>query len=121
MTRAPVISVVPQSIDLALYAGDGMSLRLMLTSGGAPFPLDGEISAQVRAARDALTAIDFAVDMSESDNGVVTLSLTGDQTASLAVGGAYKGFWDVQWQPPAGEPRTVVQGSVGCVPDVTRP
>jgi hypothetical protein len=117
VARTPVISVVPQAVDLALYAGDGVAVRLNVTSNGAPLALTGVISAQVRATRDAASAVDFAADMTEADNGVVTLSLTGAKTAPLPA----TGVWDVQWKPPGGEPRTIVQGAVSCVADVTRP
>jgi hypothetical protein len=119
MSRTPVVSVVPQAVDLALYAGDGVALRLSVSSLGAPLALTGAVTAQVRSSRDdASVPVDFTVDLAEADAGIVGLTLTGAQTATL---GAFKGAWDAQWHPLGGEPRTIVQGAVTCVLDVTRP
>jgi hypothetical protein len=121
VARTPVISVVPAARDLALYAGDGVTIRLNVSESGQPLPLTGVVTAQVRPSRTSATAVDFGVDMTEAATGIVRLSLTGDQTASLASGGTFKGSWDVQWHAPGAEPRTILQGAVSCVLDVTRP
>jgi hypothetical protein len=55
----------------------------------------------------------------------VTISLTGDQTRDLSddpssVAGKFTGYWDIQWTPAEAQPRTLCQGKVECVSDVTR-
>jgi hypothetical protein len=113
----PTVSLIPKSLSLDLYAGDGVELQLTVDApDGSPFDLtDGELLAEIKAKRaddDARMMFNSAV-----DGNVVTLNLTGAQTAEL---GAFRGAWDCQWTPAAGEPRTLVQGGVTCQLDVTR-
>lgn len=124
MAKTPVISVVPQAVDLDLYAGDGVDLRLTITDGdsGALVDVTGAVLAQVRQSRDTATpAAQFSVQSSGAAQGVLVLALTGLQTGALMNGDTrFKGVWDVQWTPPSGQPRTLVQGVVTCQLDVTR-
>jgi len=118
------VSVVPQRVDLVLYAGDGVTLRLTAVDAetGDILDLTGEIAAQVKANRndpEALTA--FTVNTDQAANGLLDLSLSGEQTAALTTDEArFKGAWDVQWIAEGEQPRTLVQGSVTCDLDVTR-
>jgi hypothetical protein len=125
MAKAVLQSFQPSAIDIALYAGDGASLRLTVQDGaGTAMPLSGAVTAQIRTRRSDLTAkADWAVDLTQAANGVITLKLTGAQTAALigSTGAEFKGFWDVQWQAVGSEPLTLVQGTVSCIQDVTRP
>jgi len=120
------LSLVPQVVGIALYAGDGAALRITVrdvATPPAPIDLTGTVRAQVRASRpDVNPLLDFAVDTSDAANGVVVLTLTGDQTASLLGGteGPFSGYYDVEWTPAGAEPVTLVQGDVSCVLDVTR-
>jgi hypothetical protein len=118
------ISLIPSSLDLALYAGDGVSLLFNLNdSAGQPLDVTGVVAAQIRDDRaDAVALADFTSDLTQGAQGIVVLSLTGDQTAGL-IQQDYKqftGFWDMQWTKNGGEPVTVLQGAVTCDPDVTR-
>lgn len=110
---------------LALYAGDGATLRITVTDpASVPLDLTGAVTAQIRTTPDAATAkADFAADLSLHASGVVLLSLTGIQTAALlnGTGAPFKGVYDVQWRPTGGQPITLVQGEVTCELDVTRP
>lgn len=124
----PPISLLPQSLDLQLYCGDGVELRIVVTdSDGAALPLTGAIDAQIRSSRTSSEeAAVFAADLTDGDTGIVYLSLTGDQTAALH-GVApqqpverFTGVWDVQWTPAGAEPVTLVQGNVESNLDVTR-
>jgi hypothetical protein len=125
---AAQINVQPQVLDLALYAGDGVSFRLKCTTpAGAPIDVTGTVRAQVRLERlaDDPAIVEFAADSVDAYLGIVVLSLTGDQTQDLSdhpssVGGKFTGVWDVQWTPAGAEPRTLCQGKVECVTDVTR-
>jgi hypothetical protein len=43
------INLQPQTLDLALYAGDGVEFRLVCTNtAGAPIDVTGTIKAQIR-------------------------------------------------------------------------
>ena len=123
MTRTPTISLVPTAVDLALYAGDGARLGIIVRdTAGEAVVLDGTVAAQIRAQRPDPVALEaFQVDIVDADAGSVVLSLTGEQTAGLLNGDAkFEGAWDVQWTPAGEQPLTVVQGKVTCVLDVTR-
>jgi len=119
------LNVTPQVLDLTLYAGDGVEFRLVCTDNAKePVDVSGEVLAQIRLDRsltgDSLQ--DFEADMSDASDGIVVLSLTGDQTMALITddSGKFKGVWDAQWTGTGLEPRTLCQGSVECVADVTR-
>lgn len=124
------LSIQPPVLDLALYAGDGISFKLICTDDGdPPEPVDvsGDIQAQIRVDRQSTDPPvgTFSADMSGADVGEITLSLTGDQTADLMTGagvvkGKFTGQWDIQWTQTGGEPRTLCQGKVECIADVTR-
>lgn len=117
---AKKISRVPETLDLALYAGDGVSIRLSLTnSAKEPITVTGTMKAQIRPTHSAPDAsAEFAA--VPEDNAIV-ISLTGDQTQSLVSGeDRFEGVWDIQWVPQDGEPVTLVRGKVTCDADVTR-
>jgi hypothetical protein len=121
------ISLVPQILDLSLYGGDGVQLRLVVTdSGGAEVSLTGTIDAQIRSSRTSSTeAAVFDADLTDADTGIVILSLTGDQTEALHgdvnfPSERFSGVWDVQWTPAGSEPVTLIQGKVESALDVTR-
>jgi hypothetical protein len=119
------ITLQPQVLDLSLYAGDGIAFKIICTgSDDAPINITGTVESQVRIARedtDPLT--EFGIDLTEADEGKVSLSLTGDQTQLLLAAGSkgkFSGVWDVQWVPTGSEPRTLCQGKVDVHADVTR-
>src|SRR4051794_4766959 len=118
------VSVIPQRYDLAVYAGDGVELRLSAVDAktGDNLDLAGEISAQVKAHRsDTEPLTEFAVEVEQAADGILDLSLSGEQTAALITSSSqFKGSWDVQWLADGEQPRTLVQGNLTCVLDVTR-
>lgn len=124
------LSIQPPLLDLALYAGDGIKFKLICTDDSdppEPVNVTGDVEAQIRATRnsDAPLVAEFATDMAGADAGEIVLSLTGDQTADLmndpaVTKGKFSGVWDIQWTAPSGQPRTLCQGKVECIADVTR-
>ena len=119
----PKISLLPDKLDLALYAGDGVIIKLTVTdNAGAQVPLTGEILAQIRASRlDTDPLAEFNYNLDDANPGLVLLTLQGTQTAALITdAAAFKGVWDVQWHPENQEPITLVQGKVECDADVSR-
>ena len=124
------LSIQPPVLDLALYAGDGISFKLICTDDSVPpepVNITGDIKAQIRPNRDEASSVtaEFSADLTGADAGEVTLSLTGDQTQDLmedpsVTKGKFNGAWDVQWTPTGGQPRTLCQGKVECIADVTR-
>lgn len=121
-----VLSYVPQTLDLAVYAGDGPSFALNVKDpAGDPIPLTGTMRAQVRRTRHAVDPPDaeFEVDLTDAATGIAVVKLTGDQTESLfalaVTGKNYLGVWDLEWTPEGEEPVTLCQGKVECLADVT--
>jgi hypothetical protein len=120
------MSFRPSILNLLLYAGDGFSIRLACKDpAGAPIDITGAVTAQVRLDRihpDDPPLASFTVSLVDAYIGIVGLTLTGDQTLSLLGDNeaTFTGVWDVQWTPVDMEPRTLTQGTVECVADVTR-
>jgi hypothetical protein len=125
---ASKINLQPQALDLALYAGDGVEFRLICTNGdGSPIDVTGAVHAEVRLSRlqPDPPIVEFTASMVDAYQGIVVLSLTGAQTQTLSAhesskDGVFLGVWDVQWAPADKQPRTLCQGTVECVADVTR-
>lgn len=116
------INLEPQTVDLVLYAGDGVTFRLLVKDKDAQaVPLIGTMKAQIRAKRsDTTPTVEFAVDLTESAQGIAILSLTGAQTQGLVTDRKFSGVWDVEWASTTDQPRTLCQGKVECDPDVSR-
>jgi hypothetical protein len=124
------LSIQPPVLDLALYAGDGISFKLICTDDAdppEPVNISGDIQAQIRVDRSSTGSpvATFSADMAGADVGEIVLSLTGEQTADLMDGagvvkGKFAGQWDIQWTADGGQPRTLCQGKVECIADVTR-
>jgi hypothetical protein len=122
VAQATQITLQPARVDLALYSGDGASVKVVVDNVmGAPIPLTGAVTAQIRASRAGATLQSFSVDLSAGASGVVILGLTGAQTASLATATDFVGVWDVQHVPAGGQPRSLLQGVCRVKVDVTRP
>ena len=123
---ASQINVQPQTLDLYLYSGDGFKVKLTCKDpADAPVDITGELNAQIRLDRlhpEDPPIAEFTVDLVDAYLGVAKLSLTGDQTQALTDNpqGKFSGVWDVEWDPADDEPRTLCQGKVECVSDVTR-
>lgn len=117
------ITYDPQVLNLVLYAGDGVNFSLTITDTlGAPVNLSGTMIAQIRPDRGEVNLPDaeFDVDLTDAIEGIAVLSLTGDQTQALADDvDIYEGVWDLEWTPASDEPRTLCQGTVRCLPDVS--
>lgn len=123
------INVQPQVLDLMLYSGDGFKVQLTCkTAAGAPIDITGSVAAQIRVDRSHPTdppLEEFTVDLVDAYIGIVKLSLSAAQTEALmddpsVRNGKFVGVWDVEWDPADSEPRTICQGTVECVYDVTR-
>lgn len=122
------ITVQPPILDLSIYAGDGLSFQLFCKDEtGAPIDVTGLTEAQIRVDRDIASSpiVVFATHVADSTTGAIALSLTGEQTQALVEDpssqkGKFSGVWDVEWTADNAEPRTLCQGKVECVADVTR-
>lgn len=123
----------PARVDLALYAGDGATLRVR---PGDQAVVDGTWIAQVRSSPDSATvdatwtigdvqdggaAPDYRdISLDETDtNGLADLGVPV-QDASLGLLTRYSGWWDVQSTPAGGSPKTLARGSITVDKDVSR-
>ena len=119
------LSLAPTELDLEIYAGDGAAVAITVVDANNNIQnLTGStIIAQVRQNRyDPGTALlSFAIDTTKYAQGIVTISLTGAQTATLVTGtnDPWRGFWDVQWTASGQQPVTLMQGSLLVDPDVS--
>jgi hypothetical protein len=80
------ISVIPKRVDLVVYAGDGVELQLSSVNAktGDNLDLAGELDAQVKANRsDTEPIVEFAINTEQAADGILELSLSGEQTAAL--------------------------------------
>lgn len=112
----------PETLDLVLYAGDGLSIRLGVTDNTSEsVTVTGVLKAQIRVSRLAPEVLaEFAVRPEEGTDAMI-ISLTGEQTAALITENeSFSGVWDVQWHPPDAQPITLTTGKVTCYADVTR-
>jgi hypothetical protein len=122
------ISVQPPVLNLSFYAGDGLAFRLICNDEtDEPIDVSGVIEAQIRLDRlmEDPPIVEFSSDLTNAANGIVVLSLTGEQTQQLidhpsTKKGKFTGVWDTQWLMNESEPRTLCQGKVECLADVTR-
>lgn len=122
------ISMQPQILNLSLYAGDGVEFRLVCNnSAGAPIDINGVVKADIRLDRLSSdpAIVTFSVNATDAYQGIIVLSLTGAQTEALSQhssskAGKFTGVWDIQWTPAGLQPRTLCQGTVECVADVTQ-
>lgn len=116
----------PPILNLLLYAGDGLNIKLTCKDkAGNPVDITGSVTAQIRVDRvhpEETPLASFSVSLVDAYIGVVNLGLTGAQTLSLLGDNEnqFNGVWDVQWSPIDMQPRTLTQGIVECVADVTR-
>lgn len=117
------LSFKPQVMDLELYAGDGCGFKFTAKdSAGEALPITGSVKAQIRIEREAEDppAGEFDIDMAEALDGIILVSITGEASHDLLVDGEmFEGVWDLEWTAEDAEPKTLVQGDVRCLPDVT--
>lgn len=125
-----IVNLQPKMLDLSLYAGDGLVLKLICKDNSTPpVPIEvtGVVEGEIRLTRitEDPAVVEFDINLDDAVDGIIMVLLTGEQTRALSdhassKNGKFKGFWDLQWTATASEPRTLCQGKVECLPDVTR-
>lgn len=117
------LDLTPTRLDLKIYSGDGYRFRLVIKDKDEnPVPITGEVIAQVRKTRGSNDdpQASFEVDDTDFSTGIIALHLTGESCHTLADTAKFNGFWDVQWTPSGGDPKTLAQGKLECDLDVSR-
>jgi hypothetical protein len=110
-------------LDLTIKRGDLYPHQLEFVTRAAdgtitPIDVSDRVyTAQIRERQASATAVAFTIDTSQADNGIILLTLTGDQTRALPA----IAVWDLQEViPPETDPVTLLAGSVTVKGDVTR-
>lgn len=100
-----------------VYSGDNLTLEYRFRDDvDAPMDVSGyTFTAQWRPSTSADRSVPFTVDQTQTAVGVIVLSMTGEQTASMRGGGVF----DVQGVDGA-TVKTFLRGSTRWVQDVTR-
>jgi hypothetical protein len=104
--------VEPAKFDLELYRGAGFSKSFTYTADGAAVNLTGyTITASIKTTADDTVdpAVSFTVTVSSPSTGVIVLSLTGTQTATLS---AARCVWDLKLVPSGGQPDVLLYGDL---------
>jgi len=120
VVMASSLSVVPQELDLDLYAGDNFVLKVVRKdSTGTPIPLVGSYSGTIEDST-GLARTTFTVDSSGAASGILYLKLNTTQTAALCGSSNYfRGKYDFQWTDNAGTVLTLLFGGVTCTKDIS--
>jgi nitrogen fixation protein FixH len=114
------VGIVPATVNLTIEQGNTWSASLTFTDGtGTAINLTGyTFTAQIRPSYSSSTVTaTFTCTVTDAIHGVVTLSLTSDQTAALPA--PFTGQWDLWMSSPATALR-IMAGNVTVVPRVTR-
>lgn len=116
-TTTTLIRIVPAVVDLRLYEGDDVFLRVVVTDPDTNGPADLTGYTAQSQIRSTATATDI---MCEFDVEIVDniVYLTLDSAATTGQTG--RGVWDVQLTDPDGVVETVAGGRVTWVAEVTR-
>lgn len=126
------LTIQPPVLDLSFYAGDGIAFKVICTDDAeppAPVDVRGVVVAQVRLDRVTTDppVVVFSSIMTQAQQGIILLSLTGEETQPLVThpsvkpgSGKFSGVWDLEWTASGAEPRTLCQGKVECLADVSR-
>lgn len=104
--------------NLIIDQGTTYSTDLQLTDdNGNVIDLSSySAAAQIRKTYTSSSATTFTVSISE-DTGVVTLSLTANQTSNIASG---RYVYDVELTSPGGVVSRIIEGIVTVTPQVTQ-
>jgi hypothetical protein len=114
------IDLTPAVLDLVLYAGDGTSFQIDFVDDDDQ-PMDVSTiswAAQIRKTRTSDIASDLEINIDNASTGTIIVHISKDITRTIAKANQ----WDLQGTPVGyDDPITILQGSVTCKPDVTRP
>ena len=112
--------LLPATLNLDIYQEDTYTRDIQIQDGdGSAVDITGwTFAAQIRRSPGGPLEADFAVDVTDAQQGEITLSLASDTTQALSTNGRH--VWDFQATHADGTVRTYLQGHVTVRPDVTR-
>jgi len=118
------MTVVPGLVDLTIYQGSNFSqvVTFLQTVGGTPVDLTG-LTGRMQI-RQSKTSTDVMIEMTTANgrlafggaNGVVTMTLTATETATILSDGVY----DLEFVTSATSADRWLEGSVTLSKEVTR-
>lgn len=110
------ISQVASPVDIHFVQGDSFSRTVQFSQSNSPLDVSSwTITAQIRRRASSSTAIDFTVDMTDAAEGLVSISISPEDAASLSL----TNVWDLQ-RDLGGDIRTLLAGAVTVDREVTR-
>jgi hypothetical protein len=117
------ISVIPQNLDITIYAGDDFNIQLEFrTQAGNPRDVSGTWRAQIRSDKLTDPVTSFVVTTTDAASGVIYMTLDGNTTAQLLSTVVSTGsflIYDLELTTPAGAVNTIIAGQLHIVSDVT--
>lgn len=123
------VKLVPATIDVDLYAGDGEAVEIACVdaAGLAVDVSDRTWSAQWRPtpASADVEAIALTVDAAAAATGIVVVHFSAATTRaqmaqSGSLAGVAHGVWDLQGTVTGADPQTLARGQTTTILDVTR-
>lgn len=129
-----VLSYNPPVLDLVVYAGDDTFIPMTITANGEGINLVGTHTAQIRKTRDGEVLATFDIETSSANIGSIKLLLSSEDSEllvedstietdyfgnDLITAPMFRGVWDWNYTVDT-ITRTLVQGQITVIKDVTR-
>lgn len=129
-----ILSYNPPVLDLVVYAGDDTYIPLNVSANNVGINLTGIHTAQIRKTRDGEVLGTFIINTNNASTGQIILVLQSETANDLIVDAEVKtdyfgndlitapmfqGVWDWNYDVD-GIIRTLVQGQITVIKDVTR-
>ena len=122
------LTQLPDQVDLSFVAGDTFRIRVRVVDpeSSAALPLaEYSFLAEIAKMPERTIVAEFEVTPDPDDpTAAVILTLSPTETAVLpgmGDGKEFKGIWDLEVTFPNDDVRTVANGTVTCILDVSRP
>lgn len=96
-------SVIPGTLNVTVKRGDRLQFTVDFTNALTGYTVASEVYSMV----DGRTMLSMSTNIASEANGIVQVTLSSSETASLAAG-TYK--WKLRWDEGAGACRTALNG-----------
>lgn len=115
--------------DYDIYVEQGADWELIVTiydNAGSPVDITGATAAmQIRDRPSGAIVAEPTIEITDAENGEITLSLTATETAAISVMGATSRevasyVYDLKVTHAGGEVERVLNGAVNVSPEVTK-
>jgi hypothetical protein len=116
---AKTLDLLPTILDLRLYVGDDPKLQLVIWTDETKteaLDLSSYTDWEARIKSPAGATVDWSIDTSEAESGIIALTLEGEDVRDFPNRG---NRWDVRVVSPEGREITLMQGRVSFREDVS--